>query len=97
VVALRERGGRILTMAFKTEAASIDFIRSRVDRTTTVHADEAADWNGLHGRFHTRRIGHRVVECRHTPRHLRVGHEVGGVCIEVGGEGGMELALSRKR
>jgi hypothetical protein len=47
VVALRERGGRTLTMIFKTEAASIDFIRSRVDRATTIHADEAADWNAL--------------------------------------------------
>jgi len=59
VVALRERGGRTLTMAFKTEAASTDFIRSRVDRATTVHADEAADWNALHGRFDTRRINHQ--------------------------------------
>jgi transposase-like protein len=59
VVALRERGGPALTMVFKTEAASIDFIRSRVDRATTVHADEAADWNALHGRFETRRINHQ--------------------------------------
>jgi hypothetical protein len=61
VVALRERGGRTLTMAFKTEVASIDFIRSRVDRATTVHADEAADWNALHGRFDTRRINHQTA------------------------------------
>ena len=61
VVALRERGGRTLTMAFKTEAASIDFIRSRVDHATTVHADEAADWNALHGRFDTRRINHQTA------------------------------------
>jgi len=61
VVALRERGGRTLTMAFKTEAASTDFIRSRVDRATTVHADEAADWNALHGRFDTRRINHQTA------------------------------------
>jgi hypothetical protein len=48
-------------MAFKTEAASTDFIRSRVDRATTVHADEAADWNALHGRFDTRRINHQTA------------------------------------
>jgi transposase-like protein len=59
VVALRERGGRTLTMAFKTEAASIDFIKSRVDRATTIHADEASGWNALHGRFETRRINHQ--------------------------------------
>ena len=59
VVAVRERGGRTLMMAFKTEAASIDFIKSRVDRATVIHADEAADWNALHGRFETKRINHQ--------------------------------------
>jgi transposase-like protein len=59
VVALRERGGRTLTMAFKTEAASIDFIKSRVDGATIVHADEAPGWNALHSRFDTRRINHQ--------------------------------------
>ena len=59
VVALRERGGRTLTMVFKTETASIDFIKSRVDGATIVHADEAADWNALHSRFDTKRINHQ--------------------------------------
>lgn len=59
VVALRERGGRTLTMVFKTEAASIDFIKSRVGGATIVHADEAANWNALHGRFDTKRINHQ--------------------------------------
>ena len=61
VVALRERGGRTLTMVFKTQAASIDFIKSRIDRATIVHADEAADWNALHGRFETKRINHQTA------------------------------------
>ena len=61
VVALRERGGRTLAMTFKTEAASIDFIKSRIDRATIVHADEAAGWNALHGRFDTKRINHQTA------------------------------------
>ena len=48
-------------MVFKTEAVSIDFIRSRVDRATTINADETADWNVLHGRFDTKRIVVKLV------------------------------------
>jgi transposase-like protein len=59
VVAVRERGGRTLTAVFNSEAASVAFIKARVDRATTVHADEAADWNALHARFDTRRINHQ--------------------------------------
>lgn len=59
VVALRERGGRTLTSVFKSEAAAIAFIKARVDGATTVHADEAADWNALHATFDTKRINHQ--------------------------------------
>ncbi len=48
-------------MVFKTEVASIDFIKSRVDRATTIHADEASGWNALHGRFDTKRINHQTA------------------------------------
>jgi hypothetical protein len=34
--------------------------RARVDRASTVHADEASAWNALHARFDTRRINHSV-------------------------------------
>lgn len=59
VVALRERGGRTLTAVFPSEAASVSFIKARIDGATTIHADEAADWNRLHARFDTRRINHQ--------------------------------------
>ena len=59
VVALRERGGRTLTSVFKSEAAAVAFIKARVDGATTVHADEAADWNALHATFDTERINHQ--------------------------------------
>ncbi|TWA66686.1 ISXO2 transposase-like protein [Azospirillum baldaniorum] len=59
VVAVRERGGRILTAVFKSEEDSLDFIKARVDRATTVHADVAGAWNPLHARFATKRINHQ--------------------------------------
>lgn len=59
VVAVRERGGRTLTAVFKSEEESLDFIKARVDRATTVHTDEAAAWNPLHARFATKRINHQ--------------------------------------
>ncbi len=59
VVAVRARGRRTLTAVFKSEEDSLDFIKARVDRATTVHADEAGAWNPLHARFVTKRINHQ--------------------------------------
>ena len=59
VVAARERGGRTLTGVFASEAASTGFIKAHVDPATTLQADEAPDWDGLHARFETRRINHQ--------------------------------------
>ena len=56
---MRERGGRTLTAVFASEAESTAFIKTRVGGATTVHADKAADWNALHARFATKRIGHQ--------------------------------------
>jgi transposase-like protein len=33
---------------------------TRIDRASTVHADESSAWNALHARFDTRRINHSV-------------------------------------
>src|SRR5690349_19749686 len=66
VVVIRERAlagtslGGTLPAVFASGDAAIDFIKARVDRATTVHADEAAAWNALHARFDTRRINHSV-------------------------------------
>jgi len=66
VVVIRERGvegltaGRTIATAFKSEDAALDFIKSRVDRATTVHAGESPAWNPLHGRFDTKRVNHSV-------------------------------------
>ena len=66
VVVIRERalagtslGGR-LPVVFVSEDAAIDFIKARVDRATTVYADESSAWNRLHARFDTKRINHSV-------------------------------------
>ena len=46
-------------MGFPTEAAALGFIRSRVEKGTIVHADEAGAWNDLHARYVMERINHQ--------------------------------------
>ena len=59
VVAVRERDGRTITQAFKTEDASVSFIKSRVARGTEIVADEAPSWNGLESSYAVKRINHK--------------------------------------
>ena len=59
VVAVRERDGRTVTQVFESEAASVGFIKARVERGTVLHADESAAWNPLHAPFETKRINHQ--------------------------------------
>jgi transposase-like protein len=59
VVVVRERGGRTLPAVFKTEAAALGWIRSRVSRETRLMADEAPSWNELHARYEVARINHQ--------------------------------------
>jgi hypothetical protein len=49
-----------LPAVFSSEDDAASFIKSRVDRASTVHADESPAWNALHARFDTRRINHSV-------------------------------------
>jgi transposase-like protein len=58
VVVIRERDGRTLTQAFKSEPASVSFIKSRVAKGTELMADEAGSWNDLHASFPMKRINH---------------------------------------
>src|SRR3954471_5402752 len=66
VVVIRERAlagtslGGTLPAVFASEDAALAFIKARVDRATTVHADEAPAWNALHARFDTKQINHSV-------------------------------------
>lgn len=59
VVVARERGGRTRAEVFPSEAAALDFIRSRVAAGTTIHADVAGGWNALQGRYEMFRINHQ--------------------------------------
>lgn len=59
VVVIRERDGHTVPAVFKSEAASIAFIKGRVAKGTTVQADEASSWDRLDGSFDMVRINHQ--------------------------------------
>jgi hypothetical protein len=59
VVIVRERGGNSVPAVFGTESAAASFIKVRIAKGTTVHADEAGSWDGLHERFEMKRINHQ--------------------------------------
>ena len=52
--------GRTLATVVASEDAAMRFIKARLDRASTVHADEAAAWNELHAHFETRRVNHSL-------------------------------------
>ena len=58
VVVIREHGGETLPGVFQSEGAALNWIKSRVEKGTVLHADEAPSWNDLHGHFEMRRINH---------------------------------------
>jgi transposase-like protein len=58
VVALRQRGGRILTRTFIREAEAIEFAQRRITPGTIVSADEGPHWGLLEPSFEMRRITH---------------------------------------
>ena len=60
VVVGRERDGESLTVVAKSEALGGEIIAARIHHMSTVHADEASHWDGLHAKFDTRRINHTV-------------------------------------
>ena len=59
VVVVRERGGRTLPAVFKSEAAALGWIKSKVARDTRLMADEAPSWNDLAARYQVERINHQ--------------------------------------
>jgi hypothetical protein len=58
VVALRQRGGRILTRTFIPEAEGVEFARERIAPGSVVSADEVSHWDLLEPAFEMRRINH---------------------------------------
>lgn len=59
VVIIRERGGNSVPAVFHSETQAAAFIRARIAKGTTVHADEAGSWNNLHERFEVKRVNHQ--------------------------------------
>ncbi|MGY3238108.1 uncharacterized protein YkuJ [Bradyrhizobium sp. USDA 4448] len=59
VVIVRERDGNSVPAVFNSESQAASFIRSRIAKGTTVHADEASAWDHLHERFEVKRINHQ--------------------------------------
>ena len=60
VVVIRQRDGFVLPSAFKTEGSALAYIRNHVAAGTEVHADEAANWDALHGHYVVKRINHQL-------------------------------------
>jgi transposase-like protein len=60
VVVMRQRGGRTITVAGKSELAAVPAIMARVKPGTVIHADEASSWDGLGAHYDMRRINHSV-------------------------------------
>jgi hypothetical protein len=58
VVIVRVRGGNSVPAVFNSESQAASFIRARIAKGTTMHADEAASWDNLHERFEVKRINH---------------------------------------
>ena len=58
VVIIRERDGRSVPAVFRTEGQALSFIQARVAKGTVINADEAASWDGLHGKYEMKRINH---------------------------------------
>jgi transposase-like protein len=61
VVVIRERDGKVLPAAFRSESAAMTFIRNRVARETEVMVDESPAWNDLRGRYVVKTINHQVA------------------------------------
>ncbi|TNE42727.1 MAG: IS1595 family transposase [Alphaproteobacteria bacterium] len=64
VVAMREREGTTVPHVFDAEADAVEMIAQRVERGSTIYADEASHWDILHARYRTYRINHS--ECYST-------------------------------
>ena len=65
VIALRERGGKVLPFVGRSEAEGVALAAENVDRLATMSADEASHWDALHAGWDTGRINHSVAYSDH--------------------------------
>ena len=61
VIAVRQRGGRVLPFVRKTEAEGVKIVRERVELGTELHADEAGHWDILETQYQAHRINHSLA------------------------------------
>ncbi len=61
VVALRERGGRVLPFVVGYEDEAVPIVRKVVVAGSTVYADEAPGWDALHASYEAKRINHSLA------------------------------------
>ena len=61
VVIVRERNGNSVPAVFRTEGQALSFIKARVAKGTTLHADASPNWDDLHATFEMKRINHDVA------------------------------------
>ncbi len=61
VVVIRERDGKVLPAAFRSESDALSFIRNRVARETEIHVDESNAWSDLATRYSVKVINHSVA------------------------------------
>ena len=58
VIIVRERNGNSVPAVFRSEAAALHWIKSRIVPGTIINADEAPGWDALHSAFEMKRIDH---------------------------------------
>jgi transposase-like protein len=61
VVVIRQRDGKVLPAAFRSEGAALSFIRNRVARETEIMVDESTAWNDLAARYVVKTINHQLA------------------------------------
>jgi transposase-like protein len=58
VIVARERDGKTVTFAAKSEAAAVPVLHDKIAKGSTVYADEASHWDAFHASYDTKRINH---------------------------------------
>jgi transposase-like protein len=58
VIVARERDGKTITFAAKSEHAAVPMLHDRIAAGSTVYADEASHWDAFHASYKTKRINH---------------------------------------
>jgi transposase-like protein len=60
VIVARERGGKTVTFAAKSEAVAVPALHGKIAPGSTVYADEASHWDAFHASYETKRVNHSV-------------------------------------